>query len=261
MTEAGAGPPSAARLGSQKARSHRGFPTHAQFKSISSARPSRRQRLSLRTSQCRRDAPAAVAPAVASANVGRTSSSHPAPQRPSARNGAGSRATSRHAWRNRASCRSAPGTSGGGGAAWTSSRQASTASTPVRSHGGGHDASERSSIASTGRSPSSEKPAMRGRNGRPRSWVYIRCSSRTHAAVSRVAPILTNARAPSGSVTIHRAAAVCPRAGPVATPPTRPSAPPQRGRHPALPAASPAASLAGPWAPSVSGAPAGVSGR
>ena len=46
----GAGPPSACRLGSQKAMSTSGCASTARFQSTSSARPSRKQRLSLRTS-------------------------------------------------------------------------------------------------------------------------------------------------------------------------------------------------------------------
>ena len=53
----GAGPPSASRLGSQEAVSMSALPTHALFQSTSTARPSRRQRLSLRTSKCRKDVP------------------------------------------------------------------------------------------------------------------------------------------------------------------------------------------------------------
>ena len=110
------------------ATSASGFPTHAKFQSIRTARPSRMQRLSLRTSKCISASPSSGAISVANRRIGRASSSHALEQSPSARNGSGSSSISIHPWKSNW-LSAARGRSGGGGVVATSARQASTAST------------------------------------------------------------------------------------------------------------------------------------
>ena len=83
----GVGPCSSARLGSQKAMSKAGLPMQARFQSTSSARPSRTQRLSLRTSKWSSASPPRRFGADNSSSEGRASSSQAAEQRPRAKEG------------------------------------------------------------------------------------------------------------------------------------------------------------------------------
>ena len=164
-TSSGAGPPSACRLGSQAARSNRGFPVQAKFQSTSSARPSRRHRLSLRTSMCRSASPSITAECAAVGERGEVALRSTPLRRARARGTHRGRRPPRATPSGRTGSASTGGISAEGSVAATSPNVRTTASTRSRSHGGGQWASLRSSSTSTGRSPSSDQPSISGGEG------------------------------------------------------------------------------------------------
>src|SRR5579871_162283 len=92
----GKGPPSKAKLGSQKPVSNFGFDRHAPPQSINFTAPFVMQMLSLRISQCVSEAPEVSHAISASSSAGSARSSQSFPASSSDRNGAGFLSTSLH---------------------------------------------------------------------------------------------------------------------------------------------------------------------
>ena len=168
----GAGPPSASRLGSQEAVSRIGLPTHALFQSTSTARPSRRQRLSLRTSKCSTCVP--VDPGRGGRGRERRQVARRATRASRVRargRAAGSAATSGQPSRSELALVRGGHAFGARGRRMDRLEGGEDRVDARAVPRGRPRAPDRSSRASAERSPSSSQPRSRGRNGCPSSAV------------------------------------------------------------------------------------------